>query len=279
MHSDILNSFILGSLSGTISALMFQPLDVVKTRLQHISKCSTGTHVSYFNIFKNIYNTQGITGFWKGLSPTLVRCIPGVGMYFCTLHVLNKNINREEAPIFQTILVGAMARASSTFCFMPFTILKTRFESGEYHYRGLFHALHKIYQTEGWRGFSRGLVPTIVRDVPFSGLYYLFYTRMKIFAGINNSTSNFSMKIWLCGISAGCLASFITQPADVIKTYMQLYPKEFSHYSSGLYFIYQKFGISGYFNGLFIRLTRRTLVTSMSWTVYERINKWIRQND
>lgn len=49
-------------------------------------------------------------------------------MYFCTLHVLNKNINREEAPIFQTILVGAMARASSTFCFMPFTILKTRFE-------------------------------------------------------------------------------------------------------------------------------------------------------
>lgn len=33
----------------------------------------------------------------------------------------------------------------------------------------------------------------------------------------------------------------------------------------------QRFGIKGYYNGLMIRLTRRTLVTSMSWTVYEKV--------
>ena len=30
-----------------------------------------------------------------------------------------------------------------------------------------------------------------------------------------------------CGILAGCLASMVTQPADVIKTHMQLYPDKF----------------------------------------------------
>uniref|UniRef100_A0A0L8FTZ3 Uncharacterized protein n=2 Tax=Octopus bimaculoides TaxID=37653 RepID=A0A0L8FTZ3_OCTBM len=33
-HVSIIKSFLAGSLSGTCSALLFQPLDLVKTRLQ-----------------------------------------------------------------------------------------------------------------------------------------------------------------------------------------------------------------------------------------------------
>lgn len=56
-------------------------------------------------------------------------------------------------------------------------------QSGEYNYTGIYAAIKHIRENEGIRGFAKGITPTIIRDVPFSGLYYMFYTRIKILWG------------------------------------------------------------------------------------------------
>lgn len=81
-------------------------------------------------------------------------------------------------------------------------------------------------------------------------------------------TINFS-----CGILAGLMASMVTQPADVIKTKMQLYPNEFNGIYHATLFIYRKYGVLGYFKGVVPRMLRRTLMTAMAWTVYEQVIK------
>ena len=52
-------------------------------------------------------------------------------------------------------------------------------QSGVYQYGGMTQALRVIYQTEGVRGLCCGLIPTLFRDAPFSGLYFMFYTQTK----------------------------------------------------------------------------------------------------
>ncbi|CAG7824467.1 unnamed protein product [Allacma fusca] len=74
-----------------------------------------------------------------------------------------------------------------------------------------------------------------------------------------------------CGISAGVGASLVTQPFDVVKTKMQLFPDRFHTIPPVLVYIYQKYGLKGYFKGLMPRMVRRTLIAAMSWTVYEQL--------
>lgn len=75
-----------------------------------------------------------------------------------------------------------------------------------------------------------------------------------------------------CGIIAGILASIVTQPADVVKTKMQLYPNEFKSVHQSTIRVYEKYGVLGYFKGVVPRMLRRTLMTAMAWTVYEQVS-------
>lgn len=46
-------------------------------------------------------------------------------------------------------------------------------------YSGLFDAIKKIHKTEGMAGFFTGLKVSLIRDVPFSGVYFPIYSFCK----------------------------------------------------------------------------------------------------
>ena len=60
------------------------------------------------------------------------------------------------------------------------SILLFRSESGQYDYKGVYNALKTIKNAEGLRGLTSGLGPTLLRDVPFSGIYLMFYDKLKV---------------------------------------------------------------------------------------------------
>jgi hypothetical protein len=77
---------------------------------------------------------------------------------------------------------SASARAlQSTLC-NPLVVIKTRFEVlGFQEYTGLRDAFSKILKNEGIGGFYTGLKISLIRDVPFSGLFYPIYEMSKSF--------------------------------------------------------------------------------------------------
>ncbi|XP_076293465.1 mitochondrial glycine transporter isoform X2 [Lasioglossum baleicum] len=273
----ILKSFLAGSLSGTFSTILFQPLDLIKTRLQsrvnlHLDSQKSGTVGTVIHIIQK----ENVFGLWRGITPSITRVIPGVGLYFSTLHWLKHTFQLKD-PLTSTeaMFLGITARSMSGALLIPITVVKTRYESEVYKYNSIREALRLIYKQEGVRGLSSGLVPTLLRDAPFSGLYLMFYTRLKNIAeeadlpcAKSSAPIHFS-----CGILAGIFASIITQPADVIKTKMQLYPNEFTGVRIAAFRVYKKYGVLGYFKGIVPRMLRRTLVTAMAWTVYEEVTK------
>ncbi len=83
-------------------------------------------------------------------------------------------------------------------------------------------------------------------------------------------------KSFSCGLVAGIVASIVTHPADVIKTSLQLFPSRSRHRTRDTVLsIYRRLGVKGFFPGLMPRLVRRSLVSALSWTVYDRVRNTI----
>ncbi|KAM8930333.1 mitochondrial glycine transporter [Pelodytes ibericus] len=272
MH-PVLKAFFCGSLSGTCSTLLFQPLDLIKTRLQALPLSTTGVRPGMLNLFLSVIRKENFLGLWKGVSPSFLRCIPGVGLYFSTLYATKQHFFYEKDPTpIESVLLGAGSRTVAGVCMLPFTVVKTRYESGKYGYKSVYGALQNICRTEGPRGLFSGLTATIMRDAPFSGIYLMFYTQAKKIAPHEKVDPAFTPLLnFGCGIMAGILASVVTQPADVIKTHIQLSPKKYYWTGQAANYIFKNHGITGFFCGGLPRALRRTLMAAMAWTVYEQM--------
>ena len=279
MESPIVKAFLAGSLSGTCSAVLFQPLDLVKTRLQQSGNRvghEAGRSEMMLATINQVIKNDNILGLWRGMVPSIARCVPGVGVYFGSLHWLKSSLlepGRNPSPI-EAMALGIVARSISGVIMIPITVVKTRVESGVFGYSGVTAAIKSIYKTEGVKGLCSGLSATLLRDAPFSGIYLFFYTQTKQLVPNNIKDTAWGPSVnFSCGVVSGVLASSVTQPADVIKTKMQLYPRNFPTTYATVMFIYQNEGTRGFFKGLVPRMLRRTMISALAWTVYEQITK------
>jgi len=263
--NPVTKAFLAGSLSGTCSTLIFQPLDLVKTRQQVGGRLASS---SMLGIAQSIVRTENVTGLWRGLWPSVCRTVPGVGIYFSSVHWMRSQLGRKPSTA-QALLMGASARAIAAFTMIPFTVLKTRYESGRFIYSGLGSGLGQILRTEGLTGLYRGLGPTLVRDVPFSALYLASYEMLKkeIPSKIDASPNTCH---FLAGLGAGIMASLVTHPADVIKTRMQVANSK-TRLAAEVLGTLRECGFNGFMAGLAPRLVRRTAMAALAWTVYERM--------
>ena len=74
-------SFIGGMISGLISTLCNNPIDVVKTRMQGLNSHQYNSTLNCINI---IIKKEGVYAFYKGIIPRLMRVLPGQGIIFAS---------------------------------------------------------------------------------------------------------------------------------------------------------------------------------------------------
>jgi solute carrier family 25 protein 38 len=271
-------AFAAGSVSGCFSSVIFQPLDLIKTRLQSQPVLVRGINVAAVSIngdltlMRSLLFNKNVIGLWKGLAPSLCRTIPGVGLYFSTLESLKGSLKISQPTLIQNFALGFTARSFAGTVLLPVTVIKARFESGQFNYPSIMKAFQTIWMREGMRGLYSGASATLARDAPYSGLYLMFYGAGKQFvSSVNHNDSASPILNYACGINAGLVASIVTQPADVIKTKMQLHPQKYRNSLHCIRTVLTESGSSGLLRGITPRCMRRALISAMSWTVYEEL--------
>ncbi|XP_032745299.1 mitochondrial glycine transporter-like [Rattus rattus] len=276
MLHPVIKAFLCGSISGTFSTLLFQPLDLLKTHLQTLQPSDVGPRgVGMLAVFLKVVGTESLLGLWKGMSPSIVRCVPSVGIYFGTRYSSKQYFLRGHPPTaMESVILGMGSRSMAGVCMSPITVVKTRYESGAYSYESVCAALRSIYCSEGRRGLFRGLTATLLRDAPFSALYLMLYsqTRATVLHGTDQLDAALMPLVNVSsGIYAGILVSLVTQPADVIKTHMQRSPVKCQCIGRVATLILNTHGLRGFFHGSVPGALRKTLMAAVAWTVYEEM--------
>ena len=131
---------------------------------------------------RTIYSSEGFPGFMRGLVPSLLKSTLNSGTYFSSLYyfeeVLTSMNIMKETHVHAS--ASAMARVLQTVLSNPLIVIKTRLEViGFNEYNSTYDACKKIVRNEGFGGFFTGLKVSLIRDVPFSGIFYPIYNFFK----------------------------------------------------------------------------------------------------
>ncbi|KAI9004131.1 mitochondrial carrier domain-containing protein [Gaertneriomyces semiglobifer] len=270
-----------GAISGLTSCVLLQPLDLVCFALDPTNPALLRNFTLWSTAW-DVIRRDSVWGLWRGTWPTILRNVPGSGMYFATLKEIqlllgglrNATGDRLLSDGTVNLIGGAAARVTVGLIVMPITVIKVRYESNLYNYTSTWQATQSILKNEGVAGLFRGFGATALRDAPHAGVYVLFYENCKkLAAGLlgSQSTQLTPMIHMGSGLVSGVAATVITNPFDVIKTRMQLKPTDYPSTLHSISKITKEEGFRGFFSGIMPRLLRKTFSSAITWTIYEEI--------
>ncbi|SPN97827.1 related to Dor1-like family protein [Cephalotrichum gorgonifer] len=289
--------FLTGRLaSGVGSAVLLQPLDLLKTRAQQPNHTSLATTLR--QMLRSPLGRATPWTLWRGTVPSALRTGFGSALYFTLLNSLRHRALRFE-PLrdvsskagyssqlptlsnMANLATGATARVMAGMALMPLTIIKVRFESSKYSYGTMWAAARDIHRTGGFRGFFAGFGATAIRDGPYAGTYVLLYESLKkrlsrISVAARGESGQAGSRDaaainFTSAIVAGGACSILSNPFDAIKTRIQLEPNAYANMMQACRTMVRSEGVRSLFDGLALRMTRKALSSALAWTAYEEL--------
>lgn len=313
---------VLASGSGAlITSFLVTPLDVVKTRLQaqlkpipkshcylfcnglmdHLCLCTSPG--SPFRPFPQVPHPQfnstmdalikipryeGFLALWRGLPPTLVMAVPNTMIYFTLYDQLKVMFGfvEGEKNMWSPMFAGTTARTISITCISPIEMIRTKMQARKgFSYKELVTVVRNAIEHGGLLSLWQGLGPTLLRDVPFSAIYWMNYEALKNkFSYLGFSASFFS------GLFSGAIAALVTTPFDVIKTHRQIELGElvFNQAREGkklsvtvllLFELYKERGWRSLFAGVSARIMKVAPACAIMVSTYELSKSFFRKHN
>ncbi|OTF78210.1 solute carrier family 25-like protein [Euroglyphus maynei] len=179
-------------------------------------------------------------------------------------------------------LAGGSARMVAATVISPLEMIRTKMQSQKLSYREIDTAIRQLIRSEGVLRLWNGLNATLLRDVPFSIIYWLNYENLKRLFDMHEFDFGFS---FFAGATSGAIAATITIPFDVVKTHRQIElgkqlvgDRTSSKRTKDIMMkIYEERGYRGLFAGIVPRLIKVAPACAIMISTYETGKNFFRR--
>lgn len=267
--NEKLSRWYFGGLGSAGAACCTHPLDLLKVHLQTQQEGK----VSFIRLTAKIIKNDGVFALYNGLSASLCRQLSYSTVRFGIYEVGKQGLsnNQNNIPFYQRVLLASVAGAAGGFVGTPADMINVRMQNDiklpaeqRRNYKHAFDGIHRVWREEGFQRLFSGASMATSRAVLMTVGQLSFYDQVKQMLIATNIFSDNLLTHFLSSLTAGAVATTLTQPLDVLKTRaMNAKLGEFS----GILDIVKytaKLGPSGFFKGYvpaFIRLAPQTILT------------------
>ncbi|PRP87409.1 Solute carrier family 25 member 40 [Planoprotostelium fungivorum] len=280
------SKIMAAGIGSCISAIVVCPFDVVKARLQAQTSSSSLQMNGMIDAFSKITKHEGPVTLWRGLPPTLLMSVPAGAIYFTSYELLKKRLQQNQSNNYMIVamVAGFGARAVTATITSPLEMLRTNLQATSpqnLKNEGVYQLCRRIVRQNGIRGLWAGLPPTLLRDAPFSAIYWstFEYSRRQLKDKIETQFFIDFLSGALGGTSSGMIAAGITNPIDLIKTRRQMHLGEGVGRPMGSMQIMEKIwkeeGYKGLTRGMLPRVVKVAPACAIMISCYESCKSYL----
>ncbi|KIM88836.1 hypothetical protein PILCRDRAFT_62049 [Piloderma croceum F 1598] len=279
-------NFVQGGFAGAAGATIVYPIDMGVMQNQRSTVVGQMLYKNSIDCAQKIFRNEGFLGFYRGLGPQLIGVAPEKAIKLTVNDLVRGRATDPETgriKLHWELIAGGTAGGCQVVFTNPLEIVKIRLQiQGEAAKvegavpRGAVHIIRQL----GILGLYRGASACLLRDIPFSAIYFPTYWHLKkdLFKeGYNGKQLSFMETLGSAAI-AGMPAAYLTTPADVVKTRLQVEARKGQTHYKGLtdafVKIYQEEGFKALFKGGPARVIRSSPQFGFTLLAYEYLHKY-----
>ncbi|KAF7977433.1 hypothetical protein HWV62_3588 [Athelia sp. TMB] len=182
--------FLSGGMGGIVSQLSIYPMETLKTQMMSSTGSQKRTLIS---AAQRVWQLGGVRYFYRGLTIGLVGVFPYSAIDMSTFEALKlaylRSTGKEEPGVLAVLAFGSVSGSVGATSVYPLNLVRTRLQASgssghPQKYTGVWDVAAQTYQRDGWRGFYRGLFPTLAKVVPAVSISYMVYEHTKRRLGV-----------------------------------------------------------------------------------------------
>uniref|UniRef100_A0A1I8FZI2 Solute carrier family 25 member 32 n=2 Tax=Macrostomum lignano TaxID=282301 RepID=A0A1I8FZI2_9PLAT len=179
--------------SGAVTLMFTNPIWVCKTRLCLQYGLGSGTSVAahrYRGMLHALYSIarlEGLPGLYKGYLPGLFGVSHGAIQFLVYEKMKNQYTSayqlaaNAKLPTLVYLGCAALSKIVAAATTYPYQVVRSRLQEQHRESRGALRVCRDLLAVEGWRGFYKGLLPTLLRVTPACCITFVVYEHFATF--------------------------------------------------------------------------------------------------
>lgn len=240
---------INGGIAGLVGVTCVFPIDLAKTRLQN--QQGQGIYRGMFDCLIKTVRSEGFFGMYRGAAVNLTLVTPEKAIKLAANDFFRNILSQEgkELTLVREMLAGCGAGTCQVVVTSPMEMLKIQLQdagrlatqkvvAGEGAAAAIPHPpaatpkrpsalliARDLLRTQGISGVYKGLGATLLRDVPFSIIYFPLFANVNKLGQKSPREKAPFYHSFFAGCFAGSVAAIAVTPLDVLKTRIQTLKK------------------------------------------------------